>query len=1033
MKKTFTKRFLWAPLCLLFTALVIGDLAAQEAYTLNGRVTDDTGEALPGVAVLVQGTSSGTVTDINGAYTVNVTGDQVLVFSFIGYKTTQQPINGKTQLDISMEVDIEELEEIVVVGYGTQKRSHLTGSVSKVNNENLDQIPLARVDDALVGQIAGVMVSQTNPAAGEAPVLRVRGQGSISYDSDPLIVLDGIAVGNDSDFLSSLDMNDVESVEVLKDASSSAIYGSRGANGVIMITTKQGKEGPTRFSYNGYVGFKSVPDNDLLPQLDDWYDFVRANNGGELTERAQYIQELGTRTDWQDVMMDGGTITSHALSARGGTENTKYTAALSYLNDEGVLLTDNFEKINFRLNVNTKVNDKVEFGLNLNPSHTEQRRFPIGVHDAIRQGPWLPLYLDENNFQYVNLDPTRPNYGDAEYLFSNAAIGGYAMERFFDDYDLVNGQSVNDGGTDISATSNQNALAKVLERDQRRFQTMLYANTFVKVNINDDLFFRQTFGGDFRYIRNTNWTGVLASRNGPGDSESTRTTNLRMHAVSESTINYSKNIGNHSVSAVAGFAYEHWQYEESELEAAGFDNDFIQTIPEANQNGGFSLEAEEILVSYLARVNYAYDNKYLFSFSARRDGSSKFGLNTKFGFFPAASVGWNLTEESFLSGNKIVQDLKLRMSYGETGNNNGIGQYGHFGLISPVGTGFGSTGFNADNIRNPDLGWEKLVEINPGIDASFLSGRLNFSVDYYKRTSKDLLLDLPIPSVTGFTTALVNRGEVENEGVEIELSSMNYSSNNLTWTTTANLSRNKNTLTDFAGASGLITTVDNKRALEWIALEGNPVSSFYGYVMDDSRQIDPQFINNPLYPIGGQTQDVYVKDLDGNGVIDSNDRTILGSPYPDVVWSVINNLKFKNFDLSFMFQGSHGAEVRNIISEYVFNEFASAQDYTGSFPDADLVRRRINTDDDIQDASYVVLRNLNIGYRIPESFLSPAGIRSARVYVAAQNLLYIMADGYQGYNPEGIDRALDSPLTYGYQRGPAPIYRSFSVGVNIEF
>ncbi|NJN78370.1 MAG: SusC/RagA family TonB-linked outer membrane protein [Saprospiraceae bacterium] len=370
---------------------------------VTGTVTSaEDGEPLIGVTVRVKASTSGVITDIDGNYSIKAEATDVLVFSYTGMETQEIAINGQTKIDVKLKPDAKILEEVVVVGYGVQKKSHLTGSISKVTNEKLDQIPMARVDDALVGQVAGINIQSTNPAAGEAPAITVRGPGSITFGSSPLIVVDGIAVGTDADFLSSLDMNDVESIEILKDAASAAIYGSRGASGIIMITTKAGVEGPARLSYDTYVGFKSVPHNDVLTSISDWSDYVRANNGGVLTDKMEYINLMGTETDWQDVMMDGGMITSHALSARGGTKNTKYRAAVSYLNDEGVLLTDNYSKLNFRLSLDTKISDRVSFGTTLNPSYTQQRRFPIGVHDAIRQNAWLPLYLDENSIQYVN-------------------------------------------------------------------------------------------------------------------------------------------------------------------------------------------------------------------------------------------------------------------------------------------------------------------------------------------------------------------------------------------------------------------------------------------------------------------------------------------------------------------------------------------------------------------------------------------------------------------------------------------------------
>ncbi|MCP9236978.1 TonB-dependent receptor [Lewinella sp. JB7] len=1013
---------------LLAALLPVFLFAATVDYQLVvGVVTDaETGDPLIGVTVMKEGTTSGTVTDLDGRYEIDAEPSDNLIFSYTGMATQIIPVKGQTTINVSLSPDAELLDEVVVVGYGKQKKSHLTGSVSRVRNEKLDQIPISRVDDAMVGQVAGINVQSTNPAAGEAPTIRVRGQGSISFGSNPLIVVDGISVGTDADYLASLDMNNVESIEVLKDAASSAIYGSRGANGIIMITTKKGKEGPTQFSYDAYVGRKDVPSNDVLTTPTAWNEYARANNGGVLPDKLRYIEQLGTYTNWEDVMFNGGTIQSHALSARGGTANTKFRASVSYLDDQGVLLTDNYRKLNFRLNLDTKVSDRIDFGVVLNPSYVRQRRFPIGVHDAIRQQPWLPLYLDADNIQYVNRNRENGRWADAQ-------IGDYAMERMFDDYDLAAGMPSTGSGTDISGTSNASALAKVLERKRFKTQTKIFANTYLNYHFNDALYFKQTIGGDIRFTENTRFQGVLASRNGAADSESTLSNDNQYHVISESTLNWNQDFGRHSISAVGGFAYERWERDYSLLEGAGFDSDFIETIPAANLVGGRTSAAEELLISYLSRINYAFADKYLISISARTDGSSKFGPSNKFGFFPAASVGWRVSQEGFLADNAFIDELKLRFSYGISGSNAGIGEYDYIGLIEPVGTatGSGATGFNATNISNSELRWEKLVEVNPGIDISILDGRFSGSFDYYVRQSEDLLLDLPIPSVTGFQTALVNKGEVENRGFELELRSRNVSTGNFSWSTTGILTHNKNTLINFAGADGLISIVDDKRPAEWIALEGNPISSFYGYVVE--KEIEIGFLKNPFFPINGQSQDIYVKDLNGDGLIDTDDRTILGSPYPDLIWSVNNTFRLGNFDASFMFQGSHGAEVRNISSQYINNEFSSNQDYTSEFADGDLVVQRIFTNDDIQDASYVSLRNLNVGYTLPNGLLGKFGMRKLRVYASAQNLLYIMSEGYEGYNPEGIDQGLDSPLTYGYQRGPAPIYRTVSAGLNLSF
>ncbi len=1024
--------YLWSIIFLVFSTSSIYGSSENPALgedldaIITGVIISDA-DNLPviGANIIVKGTDRGTVSDIDGSFELDANANDILVISYLGFATQEITVGQRTDISIVLYEDATALNEVVVIGYGTSKRSHLTGSVSKVNNDKLDQIPMSRVDDALVGQIAGVTIQATNPAAGEAPAIRVRGQGSISFDANPLIVVDGIAVGTDADFLSSLDMNDVQSVEVLKDAASSAIYGSRGANGIIMITTKQGKAGETLFSYDSYVGVKSVPDPGVLTTVDDWLDFTRANNGGQLPEKLQYVERVGQQTDWHKAIMDGGVIQSHSLSARGGTAKTKFRASLSYLDDEGVLVTDNYKKINFRLNLDSKINDRISFGIMLNPSVTNQRQFPIGFHDAIRQHAWLPLYLDESTIGYVNR--TRENG-----RFANAQIGDYAMERMFDDYNLDANAPSAGSGTDISGTSNASAYAKILERNYTRKQTKVYSNAYLNVKLTDDLSFKQSFGGDFRYSNRDRWDGVKASRNAEGGTRARKDTDNQFHLVSESTLNFNKRIGVHDFNIVAGMAYEEWERNTLSLVAAGYDNDFIQTITAANLTGASELKLEEALISYLGRINYSYDDKYLLSVSLRTDGSSKFGPDNKFGFFPAASVGWRVSEEDFLKDNEFMDHLKLRASYGITGSNAGIGQYDHIGLISPVGTGFGVNGFNATNISNTELGWEKLREVNLGFDLGLVDGRFGVSFDYYNRTSEDLLLNLPVPSVTGFVSALVNKGEVQNKGFELELNSRNVTNREFTWTTSVLFTRNKNTLLDFAGANGLISSVDSKRPAEWIASEGSPIASFYGYVVD--KEIPLEFIRNPFYPINGQSQDIYVRDINGDGVIDPDDRTVLGSPFPDFVWSVNNTFTYNNFDLGFMFQGSQGAEVRNISSQYINQEFSSNQDYSGDFADANLVQQRIFTNDDIQDASYIALRNLNLGYTFPRSLLENVGLTKLRLYISGQNLMYIMSDSYVGYNPEGIDTGgSNTPLTYGYQRGPAPIYRTISAGVNVSF
>ena len=1006
-------------LLLLFMSVMVGQLYAQSLIT--GKVTSsDDGEPLIGVNIYEKGTTNGTVSDIDGNYSLQLTQENsTVVFSFIGFVAQEITVEpGQTNLNVVLEPDGIDIDEVVVVGYGVQQKSHLTGSISKLNNDKLNEIPVSRPEDALVGKISGVTIQSTDASAGASPTIRVRGIGSITADASPLIVLDGVVV--DADYLGSMNMDDVESIEVLKDAASSAIYGSRGGNGVIMITTKQGKEGKPVFNFKAYYGVRFTESfDDKFYSISEWADKVRAGNGGELTDPMKYIMELGTETDWVDEIFDGGIIQSYSLSARGGTEKTKYSVSGGYLEDEGVLLTDNFEKVNLRLKMDTKINDVVSFGASVSPSYSVKRDFPIRIQDALRQSPWLPIYHDENTIQYVD----RNTYPDVE-------VGDYAMERHFDNYDLYgNGSDV-----DISTTSNVNPYAKVVEREFKTYKFQLYSKGYITLNFNDHLSLTSSLALNYSTNRDEDWQGSLSHRNGASAVYSLSTNDVYYHGVNENIFNYSNRFGQHTIDAVAGIAFEKWHNVYSDMEGTGYDFDYIQTINAATSiSEAMTEKAEETMQSFISRFNYSYDNRLLLSLSARWDGSSRFGEDTKYGFFPAISAGWRISEEDFMENVNAVSNLKIRASYGVTGNKEGIGLYEAISRVVPVSAiidGAATGGFAPYNIANPDLGWEKSEEVSGGIDLGLWANKLNISVDAYQRRSKDLLLAQEIPGVTGFETATMNIGEVKNSGFEIEVGVQPIRTTNFRWNTSLNMSHNVNELVDFAGASGLITYEDDKRAAEYIALEGYPISSFYGYVYE--KDIPNEYLNDPFYPIGGESQDVYVKDLNGDGQIDSDDRAILGSPYPKLVWGFSNTLNYHDFDLSFTFQGSHGAKVRNLDPQYFGNQFSSNMDYTADFPDADKVVQRIYTDLCVQDASYIALRNINLGYTLPENLASKIGMKNARVYVSAQNLIFLTADEYTSFNPEGVTDNT-SPLRGGYQVGAAPVSKAVSFGVNLNF
>ena len=1022
---------------LLFLALITTALLNAQNSEVNGSVSGLDGLSIPGANVLIQGSSTGTTTDFDGNFSISVKSGDVLIVSYIGFLTQSITISNQTSLTIILQSDTSELDEVVVVGYGTQKKSNLTGAISKVTNEKLDQIGVSRVDDALIGQISGVNIQATEGEAGSAPTIRIRGVGSINGGLDPLIVVDGMVV--DNDYLGSLDMNDIASFEILKDAASTAIYGSRGSKGVIMITSKDGKEGKTKFRYNSFTGFKEAHQSDAYYFTTLEHAELERAATGSIQDKTQYkllLAQAGGDTNWQDIIFDGGSINSQSFSVSGGSKRTKFSSALNYVHDEGVLLTDDYKKYSIKLKVDSKINDNISFGINLSPSVTNRTRFDGSTHDILRQPSWLPLYLDENTIKFVNRTRDKGKY-------ANAKIGDYAVQRMFDDFDLANGVPMPNGasGLDISNTSNTNPAAKVLESDRgdRKFKT--YGNAYFKIKFNDNLSLRTSFGGDYQNTSYKRWRGIEHSRKGASAAFLELSDTNRFHMVTETYFTYNRSIGEHEINSVFGTGAESWNTEFNTAYGAGYTSDLIQTLSGADPltvTAG-SMDYKSRLLSFFARVNYTYANKYLASLSVRRDGYSVFGSNQKYGDFPALSVGWKVHQEDFLRDSDVINSLKLRLSYGMTGNpgvdtgNDQIDNYPFLALLATSNAiidGSAVTGFNSLNISNPDLKWERSIEINPGIDFGLLYNRITGSIDYYERKSDQLLLYNPISSTTGFNNALINLGKVENKGIEFELRSRNISKENFSWSSTFLASHNKNTLLDFADADGQIQSIDAKRAAEWINQVGQPISSFYGWVVD--KEISKEYLNNPWHPIGAQAQDVYVRDLNGDGLIDDDDKTILGSPYPDLVWSFGNEFKIGNLDLSLLFQGSHGAEVRNMGDQYIFNQFNSGQDFISSTPDQQFIKQKIFTDAIIQDASYIALRNINIGYTfLDDSITSQLGISKARVYLSGQNLMYLTADDYTGFNPESINTT--SSTTYGYQRAGSPVFKTVSLGVNLEF
>ncbi len=1041
MKHFLLSDFYWIRFLGIFLlGMITFSSYGQDTHTVSGRIIDEGGEGLPGVTILVKGGVEGTITDLNGDFTLDVNEDDVLTLSFIGYKSVDVPVSGRTTIDYQMEIDLAQLDEVVVVGYGTQKKSHLTGAISKVENEKLDQIPVARVDDALIGQVSGVNIQATNAEAGGAPTITIRGFGSVTADSGPAVVVDGIVVS--SDFLSNLDMNDIASFEVLKDAASAAIYGSEGSNGVILITTKSGKPGQTKFSYQGYVGRKEAHgSDDYRKSVADWIAFEQAQTG-ELSEETQYMQKIvaltGVDRDWQDVFLEGGYINSHSLSARGGNENTTFSGSLRYLHDEGVIITDDYKFYSGRIKVDSKVNDRVKFGVNINPSYSKQRQLPTSIHNPLRLSPWLPIYHTEATLQLIDRN-----------VYPDVGVGDYFREDHLVELDL-NG----DGSDTRPRTSgDSNPYQQYVEREHMEFDTKLFGSTYLSIDIIDGLQAKTSLATTIEHRKRERWDGTNYHAAGASRSQYYLQNRFRTRVISDNTLTYNKNIGDHEFGALAGVTIQRRTSNISELTGVGYTNDLLPNLEGATQISEPSeINTELRKLGYFVRLNYAFAGKYLVNASFRRDGSSVFGTNSKYGNFPAISVGWNVADEQFLIGNNLISLLKLRVSYGFTGSerfnvgSDVVNNWPYLALLqssNAIVDGAIVNGVSPLNIANTLLQWEASEEFNPAVDFGFFENRVTGSLDYYSRISNELLLENPVSYVTGFTSGIVNLGEVRNRGWEFELRTRNIINNTLTWNTTVIASTNQNELLAFGESNNALIQDTYGRNSQWINRVGEPISAFWGYVVDTEKYNDAEFrvayVDSPWNRINGEAEDVIVRDLNGDGRITEDDKTILGDPYPDVLYSLTNEFTFRDFDLSFMLQGSLGAQVNNIGDQYFFNWFGNSSRSgaaaeaveDGLVPHESFIQEKVLTSEVIASADYFSLRNVTIGYNMPVTLTSKIGVRALRIYASGQNLFYQTADDYHGFNPEHIDD--DNPRAYGAQRAGTPLYRTFTLGLNLDF
>lgn len=966
----------------IILTLVSGSLFGQTA-PVTGKVYGPDGSALPGVSVFIKGTSNGVVTDADGQYSIQAaTG--TLVYSFIGYKTTEVAVEGRTSIDVTLEEDLTALDEVVVVGYGTQQKKDITGAVAIIDKEALAQRPNSQFGNLIQGKTAGVQVlsSSGKPSAGFS--IRIRGTNSISGSSEPLYVVDGVIISDTR----SINPADIETFSILKDASSAAIYGAQGANGVVLITTKKGNSATPKVEFNAYAGFSSVWKTLRVLNSEQFRDLM--TEMGQTTDWSQYTQN----TDWQNKVFQRGRSQNYQLSVSGKNERTSYYISGGWMEQIGAVRSSEVKRYNFKVSLTQHANDWLSFGTNVN--YARYQDVDVSDNTNVNSGGVI-----------LGMISTPPNIG----VYNP---DGTFTRNPFQDW--------------------ENPLSSTDGSDRGYKNQRILGNVFAEAFLMPDLKFRTNLGIDNMFAVNDYFLDPFRTGFGRVKKGIARnSTNLTNYYIFDNTLTYQKHVGDHNFSALAGFVMQKFLWENNSLETNGFSSNAIPTA-----NAGSILVAasndksEKSNVSAISRITYDYKNRYLLTANFRADASSAFGPNKRWGYFPSASVGWRISEESFFESVPHVDDLKLRAGWGLVGND--IGPYAYLGLVG-IGANYPFSGViqpgnYPSTIGNNDLQWESTEQTNLGVDLSVLNSRITFTFDAYIKNTSNLLLYVPIPRSTGFDSGLQNVGKVQNKGLEFQVSSRNLTGE-LTWQTDFNISFNRNKVIYIIGSSiagGSVAARDNTS----LSIEGKPLGLFYGYV---AGGVDPA------------TGNMYYIDYKGESTFtpsSSTDKRFIGNPNPNFIYGMTNTLSYKNFSFSLFIQGMQGNDVFNMTRlegesmtdpknqlYSVVNRWRQPGDQT-SIPKVspnDPANSRVSSRF-VEDGSYLRVKALTLGYNFSSALLSKAKISTARVYVTGENLFTLT--GYSGYDPE-VNAFGGSNTVQGVDFGTYPQTRNLILGINLTF
>jgi TonB-linked SusC/RagA family outer membrane protein len=1020
------------------------------SQTITGKVTAaEDALPLPGVNILVKNSAAGTITEADGTYSLEGAkrGD-TLIFTYIGFETKEVAVGNQAVIDVKMSSESQVLQDVVVVAYGTVKKSDLTGSVSSISAEELNRTAPVSLDQALQGRAAGVQVTQVSGRPGGETSIRIRGSSSINAGNEPLYVVDGMLITSDNgqtnaggvagsslNGLASISPSEIERIEILKDASATALYGSRGANGVVLITTKRGKAGRSSVTFDTYYGVQEVTKQlDLLngEEFANYMNEYSLATGLPLDARYLVPERFGEGTDWQEALFRRAPVQSYQLSASGGSEQTQYAITGGYYKQDGIVLNSDFERYTLRSNLDQQIGERLKVGANIGLSYITSKGVLTGA-----QSPGTGVLLPGAITSALLFPPTLP-------VYDSTVVGGYT----FDD----------DRGRNIG-----NPVADALETDNISKNARAIANVYATLTLAPGLDFKASAGVDGYSVKENRFVPNYLKRTEPNNGDAVVATIDGYTWLTEFTLNYDKKIGKrHNLNALAGTTFQSFRSERLFAFAldfadnrTGWHNLGSALNPQPPANG----ELTWGIISYLGRVNYGFDNRLLLTLTGRVDGASKFGENNKYGFFPSGSLAWKLHEEDFIQNLGIFTSLKTRLSYGIIGNQE-IAPYASLATVGPIGQGvFNNTepylGQEPLRYPNPDLRWERTSQVDFGLDMEFAEGRIGATFDIYQKKTTDLLLFTPLPTTSGFSGYLSNIGSLRNRGLELALNTRNLTGA-LTWDTDFNFSINRNEITALSSEEDIPVPGVLQVPAGWSILRvGEPIGTFFGYQADGIFQSDEEAATSPkLKSQNAKAGDRKYKDINGrdaegnltgmpDGVIDEADRSIIGNANPDFTWGLTNRFSWKGLDLSIFVQGVHGNEVvnanlfeigaltaeTNVLAEYYENRW-TPENPSNEYPRLGAAERNIFSDAQVEDGSFIRVKNVTLGYTLPTQWLQKAKIARLRVYASVNNLKTFT--NYKGYDPE-VNAFGQNSLLQGIDYGGYPLARTIIGGLQVGF